>query len=163
MKARLSALLTLVVLSLVLSLVWQFITSPVAAQNAQRRLEQAPVTVLPSQANRWALVIGVDQYRDGQISRLKGADNDAKILADALTRYAGFPADQVITLATDQPEERQPTRVNILRRLSNLRTVVPKDGLLLVSFAGHGLGLHQYRLVGRHSRSPNNHSLLFCQ
>jgi hypothetical protein len=42
-------------------------------------------------------------------------------------------------LATDQPEERQPTRVNILRRLSNLAAVVPKDGLLLVSFAGHGL------------------------
>jgi hypothetical protein len=29
--------------------------------------------------------------------------------------------------------------VNILRRLSNLSTTVPKDGMLLVSFAGHGM------------------------
>jgi uncharacterized caspase-like protein len=98
-----------------------------------------PVSELPAKAKRWALVIGVDQYRDKQIGQLGGADNDARTLADALVRYAGFPADQVILLATDQPEERQPTRVNILRRLSNLASVVPKDGLLLVSFSGHGI------------------------
>jgi ketosteroid isomerase-like protein len=97
------------------------------------------INSLPSTAKRWALVIGVDQYKDGQISALKGSANDARNLADALVRYAGFPSDQVILLATDQPEERQPTRVNVLRRLSNLAAVVPKDGLLLVSFAGHGM------------------------
>ena len=97
------------------------------------------VKELPSSAKRWALVIGVDEYKDGQISPLKGAANDAQLLADALVRYAGFPADQVILMTTNQPEERQPTRVNILRRLSNLASVVPKDGLLLISFSGHGM------------------------
>ena len=84
-------------------------------------------------------MIGVDKYHDPQISPLKGSDNDARMIADALVRYAGFPQDQVILLSTNQPMERQPTRVNILRRLSNLSTAVPKDGLLLVSFAGHGM------------------------
>jgi uncharacterized caspase-like protein len=51
-------------------------------------------------------VIGVDKYSDPQISPLKGADNDARTLSDALVRYAGFPEDQVILLATDQPLER---------------------------------------------------------
>src|SRR5205814_9880348 len=97
------------------------------------------VTALPASAKRWALVIGVDKYVDPQISALKGSDNDARLIADALVRYSGFPRDQVILLATDQPTERQPTRVNILRRLSNLSTTVPKDGMLLVSFAGHGM------------------------
>lgn len=97
------------------------------------------VTALPVSAKRWALVIGVDKYIDPQISPLKGSDNDAHQIADALVRYAGFPQDQVIVLSTSQPIERQPTRVNILRRLSNLSTTVPKDGLLLVSFAGHGM------------------------
>jgi len=105
-----------------------------------RQLQQVePVKAWPSKAKRWALVIGVDKYRDPQISPLKGSDNDARTLADALVRYAGFPPDQVILMATDQPEERQPTRVNILRRLSNFASVVPKDGLLVVSFAGHGM------------------------
>jgi tetratricopeptide (TPR) repeat protein len=97
------------------------------------------VRSLPASAKRWALVIGVDKYQDPQISPLKGSDNDARMIADALVRYAGFPRDQVILLSTDQPTERQPTRVNILRRLSNLSTAVPKDGMLLVSFAGHGM------------------------
>ncbi len=97
------------------------------------------VKELPVRTKRWALVIGVDKYLDPQISPLKGSDNDARLIADALVRYAGFPADQVILLSTEQPLERQPTRVNILRRLSNLSTAVPKDGLLLISFAGHGM------------------------
>src|SRR5918911_2883916 len=110
-------------------------------RNAQsRQLEQVEsVKQWPSKAKRWALVIGVDNYKDGQISPLKGSANDARMLADALVRYAGFPQDQVILMSTDQPDERQPTRVNVLRRLSNLASVVPKDGLLLISFAGHGM------------------------
>ncbi|HSF24593.1 MAG TPA: caspase family protein [Blastocatellia bacterium] len=103
-------------------------------------MQPAPaVTVLPARASRWALIIGVDRYRDAQISPLKGAANDAQMLARSLVQYAGFPQDQVILLSSDQPEERQPTRVNILRRLSNLASIVPQDGLLLVSFAGHGI------------------------
>jgi hypothetical protein len=110
------------------------------AQDASRQLQQVePVTTWPDKAKRWALVIGVDKYADPQISPLRGADNDARTLSDALIRYAGFPQDQVLLLSTDQPTERQPTRINILRRLSNLASVVPKDGLLLISFAGHGI------------------------
>jgi tetratricopeptide (TPR) repeat protein len=112
-------------------------TSSSPANSAASQLDQ--VSTLPVKSKRWALVIGVDKYTDPQISPLKGSDNDARLIADALVRYAGFPQDQVILLSTDQPTERQPTRVNILRRLSNLSTAVPKDGLLLISFAGHGM------------------------
>ena len=115
-------------------------TQPATSNPTQNVASQPDeVTSLPVSAKRWALVIGVDKYVDPQISPLKGSDNDARQIADALTRFAGFPQDQVILLSTSQPVERQPTRVNILRRLSNLSTTVPKDGLLLVSFAGHGM------------------------
>jgi tetratricopeptide (TPR) repeat protein len=108
-----------------------------AAADVTSQIDQ--IKALPASGKRWALVIGVDKYIDPQISPLKGSDNDAHQIADALVRYAGFPQDQVIVLSTSQPIERQPTRVNILRRLSNLSSTVPKDGLLLVSFAGHGM------------------------
>jgi hypothetical protein len=97
------------------------------------------VKALPAQGKRYALVIGVDRYADTQITTLGGASNDARTLASALTQYAGFPSEQVTLLASDQPAERQPTRGNILRRLSNLSAVIPPDGLLLISFAGHGI------------------------
>ncbi len=120
--------------------------APAPVANALAQVDQ--VKTLPVGSKRWALVIGVDKYQDPQISPLKGSDNDARLIADALIRYAGFPQDQVILLATNQPLERQPTRVNILRRLSNLSTAVPKDGLLLISFAGHGMerGGHAFLL-----------------
>jgi tetratricopeptide (TPR) repeat protein len=114
-------------------------TSPASATADTSASTSNQISALPAKSKRWALVIGVDKYLDPQISPLKGSDNDARLIADALVRYAGFPQDQVILLSTDQPVERQPTRVNILRRLSNLSTAVPKDGLLLISFAGHGM------------------------
>jgi uncharacterized caspase-like protein len=97
------------------------------------------VDALPANAKRWALLIGVDQYQDSNITPLRGAANDAQSLKDTLVKYAGFPPDQVIVLSTSEPGERQPTRTNVLKRLSNLAGLVPKDGLLLVSFAGHGI------------------------
>jgi formylglycine-generating enzyme required for sulfatase activity len=113
----------------------------VEAQRPQdnRALRMLEIKELPAKSKRFALVAGVDEYQDEQISRLSGAGNDAKALADALVRYAGFPADQVILLASDQPQQRQPNRGNILQYLSNLRGIVPEDGLLVVSFAGHGV------------------------
>ena len=119
-----------------------FFISPAEAQPGERGVGIKPaqtVRQLPNKTKRYAIVIGVDQYADTQITTLGGAVNDAKTLANALVQYAGFPADQVTLLASDQPVERQPTRGNILRRLSNLAAVLPKDGLLLLSFAGHGI------------------------
>src|SRR5215204_241328 len=102
-------------------------------------VSKSSVKTLPSTAKRYAIVIGVDEYADTQITTLGGASNDARALAHALIQYAGFPNEQVTLLASDQPAERQPTRGNILRRLSNLVAVIPSDGLLLLSFAGHGM------------------------
>lgn len=134
-----SVVASLAIASAVLALIIP--SAPCAyAQPQSRQLQQiSSVNTWPGKAKRFALVIGVDQYADTQITTLGGASNDAKLLADVLVRYAGFPSDQVTLLASDQPAERQPTRGNILRRLSNLASVVPHDGLLLVSFAGHGM------------------------
>jgi uncharacterized caspase-like protein len=54
---------------------------------------------LPGKNKRWGLVIGVDDYSESQITKLSGAANDARTLANALTKYAGFPEDQVSSLS----------------------------------------------------------------
>ena len=128
--------------ALTLLILTPLIASQVGSKKAERGLGvqgPGPVKTLPGSAKRFAVIVGVDQYADTQITTLGGASNDAKTLANALIRYAGFPSEQVTLLASDQPAERQPTRGNILRRLSNLAAVVPPDGLLLISFAGHGI------------------------
>jgi hypothetical protein len=120
------------------------ITFPVTLTTSQQapvkeQINQAVVGTWPVSSKRFALIIGVDSYQDPEISNLSGASNDAKAIADALKQYAGFPGDQVVLLTSNQSVDLQPTRATIIRRLSNLRLVVPKDGLLWVSFAGHGI------------------------
>lgn len=114
-------------------------TKPDSETRGRQLQRSSEIKALPSKNKRWALVIGVDDYTDPTITKLNGAANDARTLADALSKYAGFPEDQVTLLSSDQPSQLQPRRSTILRFLSNLRANVPKDGLLLVSFAGHGL------------------------
>src|SRR5205085_3641106 len=111
-----------------------------AQERGQRdiRVKNIPITTLPSTTKRYALIIGVDQYDDPQIPKLEGAANDAKTLEKTLIKYAGFPKEQVFLLTTDQPAALQPTKANILRKFSNLLVSMPKDGLLLISFSGHG-------------------------
>jgi len=60
---------------------------PVEAQRQDNRaLRMQEIKELPAKSKRFALVVGVDEYQDEQISRLSGAGNDAKALADALVR-----------------------------------------------------------------------------
>jgi len=154
----------LVTLALTFLVLMPLIAGQVGGQKGQRGINvQRPegVKTLPSSAKRFALIVGVDQYADTQITTLGGASNDAKTLANALIQYAGFPGEQVTLLASDQPAERQPTRGNILRRLSNLAAIVPPDGLLLISFAGHGIerGGHAF-LLPSDSQVSNDVDLL---
>jgi len=92
---------------------------------------------LPAEENRFALVIGVENYLDDRAGKFNYAASDARDLADTLKQRAGFRKDRVVLLATDEPAERQPLRSVILRQLANLPDRVSGDGLLLIYFAGH--------------------------
>src|SRR4051812_46730341 len=119
--------------------------APARAQNQEpdaksiTHTEDAPVTILPDKSKRYAVVIGIDKYTsDANISQLRGAANDAKAIAEALRKYAGF--EHVVLLTSDDPDTtNQPTRTAILRTLKNLKSYVEKDGMLVVAFSGHGV------------------------
>jgi uncharacterized caspase-like protein len=120
-----------------------FVSESYAIRQVENRGLEVPlngsVSNWPSSAKRYALVIGVDQYDDNKVGQLKGAANDAKTLAKVLEKNAGFPTKQIVLLTSDQTGDRRSTRANILREMSDLSSTVPKDGLLLVAFAGHGM------------------------
>jgi len=81
------------------------------AQQALKRdlvIAQDTVQQLPAVAKRFALVIGVDKYDDPQLNSLRGAANDARILADAFIRYAGFPASQTFFSLPTNPKSAVP-------------------------------------------------------
>src|SRR6266511_1518106 len=91
---------------------------------------------LPAEENRFALVIGVEDYLDERAGKFNYAASDARAVADTLQQRAGFRKERIVLLATGEPAERQPLRSVILRQLANLPDRVSGDGLLLIYFAG---------------------------
>jgi hypothetical protein len=97
---------------------------------------------LPAEENRFALVIGVEDYLDERVGKFNYAASGARAVAETLQQRAGFRKDRIVLLATGEPAERQPLRSVILRQLANLPDRVSpdrvsEDGLLLIYFAGH--------------------------
>lgn len=105
---------------------------------AQAPAKSPTVSNLPPHSERWALVIGINKYDDGNLNPLFG-QNDAKRIASDLEQYAGFPGDQVFLLTDDQDRDHQPTRERILYWLSILKQDASPNGLILIAFSGHGL------------------------
>jgi hypothetical protein len=130
-------------------------------QEQSRVLAHPEVKSLPSKEKRWALIVGIDEYKN-DVSSLKGAVNDARALKDVLVKYAGFPANQIVLLTTDAVDPDQlPTRANILDELDSFTHKVPADGLLLFSFGGHGVSIdNEAYLVPSDGRITKNLRLL---
>lgn len=103
----------------------------------------APVTSLPAKSKRYALVIGIDKYDNQDIIKLDGAVNDARTLAAALQVYGNFPSEQVTLLTPDQMGEFKPTRQNIIKWITRLSKSAGKDGMLFISFSGHGVEINK--------------------
>jgi hypothetical protein len=104
--------------------------------------ETTRVSKLPLETDRYALVIGVDKYKDPGINPLLGAGNDAKNLAEALRKFAGFKKEHIYTFTSDavtDDQHDQPYGNLILEKLDQLKGRIPKNGMLLVAFAGHGI------------------------
>ncbi len=118
---------------------------PLGAQT-QRGVEPfAPNTADRRGGGRWAVLVGVDQYESPDIPRLQGAVADAKAVAEAAIRYAGFPARQVVVLTSDAPTK--PTASVILDTFSGLKNAVQPGDLLLFFFAGHGVEVEGRRYL----------------
>ena len=81
----------------------------------------------------WAVIIGVNDYQNPRIPKLRYAVNDARAMERELLSQ-GFPRDHVITLV-----DRQATKAAIERVIGDaLRTRMGREDRLLVFFAGHG-------------------------
>jgi len=83
-----------------------------------------------------ALLIGVENYRDEMISRLRFARADATALAERLRERCGF--DHVRVLA-DESGEDEPLLVNIVTALRDVAAELRQEDLFLFFFAGHGI------------------------
>ena len=92
-------------------------------------------------AEKWAILIGVDQYDDPGIGKLRFTVNDAEALHAALTSApGGFPPENVI-LMTPRVENslHRPTRNSIIAMLSTWLSLTAAEDTVLIYFSGHGM------------------------
>jgi len=104
---------------------------PKGFDEARSTLSQLEAALQPQ---RWALVIGVDTYRDPTFRGLRHAADDAREVARVLRDPEAGAFDRVITLTS--PE--QTTREAILFELSRLRFDLRRQDTFVFYFSGHG-------------------------
>src|SRR5262249_32903456 len=90
-------------------------------------------------AERFALLIGVDDYAN--INKLQFCGADQRALREELIR-SGFPADHVYLLHDKAKENRyRPSKGNIEHQLDVVLKLAEPDDVLLLAFSGHGVQL----------------------
>lgn len=94
-----------------------------------------------AQGTRWAIVIGINEYSRPDVTPLRYAVNDARLVAKTLVENAGFPPSQVALMTSDGETQDKPTLGNVLSRLNDLSGKVRSSDLFVFYFSGHGIAL----------------------
>jgi len=83
---------------------------------------------------RYALIVGINEYADKRIPQLNTSENDAKALFDLLAdpAIAGIPKDNLTLLLGKDATTR-----NVKKALNDLRKL-PANSTVFVYFSGHG-------------------------
>ena len=106
------------------------------AASAASAIAPTPVAG-PRIANRWAVVIGVGDYDNRSVPKVRFAESDADAMYHLLTTRAGYSRENVLLLTDKAPEK--PTLQNIRLALGDfLVRKTNRDDMVLIYYAGLG-------------------------
>jgi Caspase domain/Ankyrin repeats (3 copies)/Ankyrin repeat len=96
-------------------------------------VDELPVMQIKPNKNAYAIVIGVEKYRQ-KLPKADYADNDARIMAEYLTKVMGYPQENIVMLINDRA-----LKSDLEKYLGKwLPNNVEKDGTVFVYYSGHG-------------------------
>lgn len=84
-------------------------------------------------ADRHALLIGINEYRNEDIPDLRGAVNDIDVARDLLISRLGFEPDDIVVLT-----DARATRAGIFRAFDDLVDKARADDIVYIHYSGHG-------------------------
>ena len=92
-----------------------------------------PLVMAKLKKNAYAIVIGVEKYRQ-KLPKADYADNDARIMAEYLTKIMGYPEENIVTLINDRA-----LKSDIEKYFEKwLPNNVEKNSSVFVYYSGHG-------------------------
>ncbi len=96
-------------------------------------VDRAPVRSGASRTNAYAIVIGIEQYRE-KLPKADFADRDAKLVGEYLTKVMGYPEENVIVRTNDKASMN-----DVVKYLESwLPNNVEKDSSVFIYYSGHG-------------------------
>lgn len=100
-----------------------------------------PAINLYAEAQKWALLVGINEYESKDITPLAYANDDVKAFAEALIDPAvgAFEKDRVFLMTDTSTGKDRPKAVNIILRLDGLAQVIQPEDTFVFYFAGHGI------------------------
>lgn len=128
------------VLGIVLLTLW--ICLPGRAQTEKGIQIVRPEQAQEERLKRWAVLIGVDKYRDSVgIGSLKYCGADMKLLHRVLTGpHGGFAPENVLLMTDDASDPgHRPTYSNIVTMVPRWLCEAEPDDDVLIAFSGHGI------------------------
>jgi hypothetical protein len=82
----------------------------------------------------YALIIGIDHYKDDSIANLHFPDDDADSIEQFLVGVLGVPRKQIKKLTS-----KEASRSNIVEAIRDFRVQVSSEDILIVYYSGHGV------------------------
>lgn len=107
------------------------IASPVVTAPMSPSPSASTLIAAAPQPTAYALVIGIERYRDLPVP--SGAKADAQAFADIIKTTLGLPESNIRVAIDDRA-----TRTDLERHLAWLKTSVPANGRVYFFFSGHG-------------------------
>lgn len=111
--------------------------TPVLAQTAEAvvvsDVDEAPERAMAPQKNRFAVLIGIEQYRQ-KLPKVDFASHDAQVMREYLVKTLGYPEENVVTLVNQNA-----TKTDIEKYIERwLPNHVDKNSSVFVFYSGHG-------------------------
>ena len=124
-------------------------------------LSSAGESLRTETGERWALLIGINEYQAA--GRLQFCREDAEALGKVLVERGGFSPERVVVLADGGTKPQDwPTGGNIRRRIDQFATLAGPEDTVFVFFSGHGMMLdgQGYLMAVDSDRDPANNIAL---
>ncbi len=90
-------------------------------------------------AKRWAILVGINEYTDKNISPLQKARNDAKLIAQILEEQGQFDEIYLMTDDISPKNPLYPTRAHIEAKIDHVLDISTPVDTILFFFSGHGI------------------------
>ncbi len=96
-------------------------------------IDTLPFVVAPPQRHAYAIVIGIEQYRE-KLPKADFADRDAKLVGEYLTKVLGYPEENVVVRVNEKA-----TKTDLEKYVEAwLPNNLEKDGSVFIYYSGHG-------------------------